>query len=426
MRSLLVFLILLVTTGCTLAQESDLARKLRELPGVVNITPFKRDTLFSEEYEIELRQSLDHSNPDGRSFTQHIFLSHRDADGPTVLETEGYAARAGRARELTRYLKGNQIVVEHRFCGKSAPDSLDWRCLTLKQSADDLHTIATLLKGIYRGRWISSGTSKGGQTTLLYRYYYPDDVDASVAYVAPVNLAQEDPRLLAFFRTVGTPECRQRIKEYQRALFRSADRILTMVDSLISRNKMILPLGGRLTFEYMVLEYPFAHWQYGIPCESVPDAGAPAETLFSHLNRVVGFSLYNEQGMKYFQPFQYQAYTELGYYGYDITDFKEYLHAMNEPTNRVFAPANVELKYNCATMQSINKWLQREGNNIIYIYGENDPWGATGIELNGMTNALKMVKKGGAHGSRISTLSPEQQELVLSTLEKWLHLTIPR
>ncbi len=40
-------------------------------------------------------------------------------------------------------------------------------------------------------------------TALYYRYYYPDDVDATVAYVAPIMERTDDPRFAAFLGAGG-------------------------------------------------------------------------------------------------------------------------------------------------------------------------------------------------------------------------------
>jgi hypothetical protein len=77
-------------------------------------------------------------------------------------------------------------------------------------------------------------------------------------------------------------------------------------------------------------------------------------------------------------------------------------------------------------MYSVYTWLRDHGNNIIYIYGEKDLWGATAMELSGKTNAIKIVKPGGSHRTRIRTLPPEQQNSVYSALEEWLGIRIGR
>ncbi len=71
-------------------------------------------------------------------------------------------------------------------------------------------------------------------------------------------------------------------------------------------------------------------------------------------------------------------------------------------------------------------WLRDHGNNIIYIYGETDLWGATAMELSDETNAINIVKPGGSHRTRIGTLPPGQQNIVYSALEEWLGIKITR
>jgi hypothetical protein len=423
MLRLIFVLMLLGSTAYS--QQSDLFKQLAALPDVVEVTVIKADSMFKEAYELRVRQPLDHHTPQGKTFLQSVYLAHVDFGRPVMFETEGYAARGGgRPRELTTILKSNQIVVEHRFFGKSVPDSMEWRYLTTRQAAEDHHHIVMLLKRLYKGKWISSGTSKGGETTLFYRYYFPEDVDVCVPYVAPVNLSQEDPRIQHFMRNVGTPEQRQRIKEFQTALLKREKEILPWVDTLAEKRKYTFSLGKTMAYEYSVLEYPCALWQYGTPPDSIPSPASPPEVMLAHLDKVSTLFYYADQGIKAFEPFQYQAYTEIGYYGYDITDFKELLTAITNPTNIVLAPRNTDLTFNPSVMYNVYTWLRDHGSNIIYIYGENDLWSATAMELAGKTNAIKVVQPGGSHRVRIRTLTPDQQKLVYGTLENWLGMKI--
>lgn len=425
LRRVLLLLILCATVAC--AQDDELLAKLKSLPDVVEVTPIKADSMFKAGYQLRVRQPLDHSKPGGKSFLQSVFVAHVDYSRPVLFETEGYNAGYGGApRELATILHCNQIVVEHRFFGKSAPDSLEWKYLTTRQAADDHHHIVTLLKTVYKGKWVSSGTSKGGQTTLFYRYYYPNDVDVSVPYVAPVNLAQEDPRIIRFLRTVGTPEQRAKLRQFQIAMLKREKELLPLVDTLAAKRHLTFSIGTAKAYEYGVLEYPCAFWQYGSSFSSIPASDAPADTMFTHFNNVAMLFFYSDQGIKAFEPFQYQAYTEIGYYGYDITDFRGLLTSVTNPTNVFLAPPNVDLTFNPETMNNVYSWLRDHGNNIIYIYGENDLWNATAMELSGKTNAVKIVNPGGCHSTRINKLPPDLREQVLSTLEQWLGVPVDR
>jgi hypothetical protein len=78
---------------------------------------------------------------------------------------------------------------------------------------------------VYQGKWLSTGISKGGQTTIFYRYFYPEDVDVSVPYVAPLNLALEEQRIYTFLDTVGDASCRNALLEVQKDVLKARDQV---------------------------------------------------------------------------------------------------------------------------------------------------------------------------------------------------------
>ncbi len=406
-------------------EGTPLLRFLRQIPGA-QITVLKPTVFYKEAYEIRLPQPLDHHHPEAGFFYQKIYLSHLDFDRPIVLVTAGYRSTWNSIAELSRLLKANQIRVEHRFFGDSRPDSLDWRYLTAEQAAADHHRIVQLFRKIYPGGWVSTGRSKGGQTALLFRYYYPPDVQATVAYVAPLNRAQEDPRIDAFIRRQGGPECRQRITAFQLALLQRRREILPLFYRYIRENDYRFYLPKDETYEYAVLEYPFTFWQWkDFPCDSIPPANAPAEKLFAHFRETIPFNAYyGEAEVLATQPAYYQFFTELGYYGYAYNDPQvlRALQAVRHPTNRVFTPREARIVFHPELMEKVIPWLQNQGNRIIYIYGGKDPWSATGIELTGKAEAYKFVKPDGNHRTRIADLMQDEQDTILSLLKKWLKL----
>ena len=419
MRVCVLVLLLIWNVAPALAQGFE--ETLKKLSGVAEVKKLEPPAGYAAAYELQVVQPLDHEHPDGPAFRQRVYLSHIDSTRPMVLVTEGYAAPRNRLSEPTRLLRANQVLVEHRYFGTSRPDSLLWPFLTVRQSAQDLHRIVLLLKELYRGPWVSTGVSKGGQTTCIFRYYYPDDVDVSIPYVAPINIAQEDPRPTEFLRHVGPDSVRARIAGFQRQALLRESLALPALEKLARERKYTFSMGMPLAYEYAVLEYPFAFWQYGGArrLAGMPGDSASGEEIVKHLDTVVSLSLYDDDGIRRFAPFQYQAYTEMGYYTYDITDLKPFLTAVRNPSNRILAPAEADLTYRPEVFQAINTWLRYEGKNFIYIYGENDPWTASAVVLTGMTNSLRMVKKGGNHGTRIRDLDPGQKARVYQALEEW-------
>ncbi len=414
-------------TNETPKAESEFSKRLKALPGVVEVRDTRAGTQRTQEsYEVVFEQPLDHQNPKGEKFQQHVFVTHVGYDKPVLLGTEGYAARGNSGGELQRILGGNQVTVEHRFFGRSVPSPVKWEFLTVKQSADDLHAVVTALKAFYRGKWVSTGASKGGQTALFYKCHYPDDVDATVAYVAPVNVTQEDPRINRFMETVGDEATRKRIKDFQIALFKREDEILPLVKAQADRSRWTFAMGLSEAYEYGVLEYPYAFWQYGTDPATIPAADATAEILAAHYNRVGTLRYYSDQGKKQFEPFLYQAFTEIGYYNYDITDFKAYMKTLKNPSNLSICPDGAKIVFNPATMAFVFNFLQYKANHVAYIYGELDAWAATQMQLLGRTDAIKIVVQDSHHSARIGAFSPEQKELFYSSLERWLDMKLAR
>jgi hypothetical protein len=409
--------------------ESEVFQKIKALPGVVSIKNVLFDKkLFTEVFEIMFEQPVDHMNPNGEKFQQKIYISHADFKLPVMLETEGYATSTYMPRELTKILGGNQIYVEHRFFGHSVPKNLDWKYLTVKNAADDMHCIVKGLKLLYTGKWVASGTSKGGQTTCFFKTFYPNDVDVCIPYVAPINVAQEDPRIYSHLNNVGSPECRKKISDYQIAMLQREEEMLPLIKKEVEKKRYTFT---RCTFEEAyelgLMEYEFTFWQYGrLKCEEIPAPDAPKEKMVEHYFKIDGIEYFSDQSIKIFEPSFYQSYTEIGSYNYNISNVEPYLKHAKNPNLHFMCPQGVPIIYNPETMQKVYKFLQYEANNMIFIYGENDTWSSTGIELIGRTNSIKIVGKGAYHGVRVNKLSPEQKELFYGTLEKWLGCKVNR
>ncbi len=410
-------------------QDSELLKRIKAIPGVKEVkdTPFDAKN-FTESYEIMFEQPIDHAKPKLGKFQQRFYILHKDYTSPVLLETEGYQAppQANRARELTRILGGNQVYVEHRYFGRSVPKKIDWQYLTVKNSAGDLHRIVTELKKIYTGKWISSGGSKSGQTSIFFKTYYPNDVDVSVPFVAPVNLAVDDPRIYIHLDTVGTREMRKKVADYQIALLKRQDEIMPLMKLEMEKRKQTFSkVKFEEAYELGIMEFEFSLWQYGaIKFEDIPAPDAPKEKMVEQFMKVGGIDFFSDQSAQTSGPFFYQAFHEIGFYNYDITNLKPYLKYAFNPDFHFLCPTGKNVKYNPEAAQKVYNFLQYEGNNMIFIYGEYDTWSSTGINLTGRTNSIKIVKKGGFHNIRIATLPVEQKELIYTTLEKWLGVKV--
>lgn len=219
-QSLLVVLFFVLTPYIGSAQTtSDLLQKLTQLFPKAEITVIENLAGYSESYQLILDEPLDHKNPQKGTFKHYVYLSHVDFNKPMVIETHGYNTNNSKS-EVSTLLNANQIAVEYRFYGKSRPEPLPWEYLTNDQAIEDYHAIVSKLKQIYSGKWISTGISKGGETALIYKSKYPNDVDVAMPYVAPLINTQEDPRTINHTKTVGTAECREKSRHFREQFYK--------------------------------------------------------------------------------------------------------------------------------------------------------------------------------------------------------------
>ena len=427
LRKLSQYLLFVIITTSLLYSQENLKSKIESLPGIVSVEQIETDSEYVSAFKIFIEQPVDHNKPDGKIFKQKFYLSHKDESLPMVAELDGYNIDYNRKNELASILKCNKIVVEHRYFGESRQDSLDWNYLTVKQSAEDHHKIIETMKMIYDEQWVTTGISKGGQTTYIHKYYFPDDADASVCYVAPLNLTAEDPRVYHFLDHVGTAECRDKMLQFQREVLKREDELVPMFIEYTKSSAYNYSIGSyNFVFEFVVLEYGFAFWQWQYTnCSQIPDTNASNEDLFEHLKEGSSFSYFSDQDIEANLPFIYQAYSQMGYYGYDITNLKDLLKEVKEPTSRIFLPKYLNPEFDCCTMQDINNWIQKHGNNMIFIYGEIDAWSSTAVELTGETNSIKMIKTGGNHRTRIKSFNEKDQQFIVNTLTDWIDYHIP-
>ncbi len=414
----LLFLLLSLSSG---AQEPAVVALLRTVPGA-EVQEVAADTFFRKTWKVMLPQPLNHDHPGKGTFRQRLWVSWRDDEAPVVLITEGYSAPAPYTSELARLTCANQIIVEHRFFGRSLPDTLDWSCLTIRQAAADHHNVYVLFRKVWRGKWISTGISKGGQTTMYYRYFYPEDADICVPYVGPLNHSIVDSRIFAFLDTVGSDRCRRRIRAFQMEVLQRRKEIFPLFQKWSEENGFTYRRAGgdSAAYEYAVMEYPFSFWQWGMACEKIPKPGSAPEEIFDYLSKAGLYEYFSDEGIRKFEAFYYQAMTELGYYGYRPSLYQGEIRNVRDTTFRFAVPAGSHPRYDPSVMKRVERYLQTEGNRFLYIYGALDTWSATAVRLHGPAEAVEIFKPGGCHTTRIRNLPDAQRHEVFRILEKWL------
>ncbi len=408
-------------------EEPTALKTLLEQLGAVREIAVLESTKFPEKYLLWMEQPLDPDNPSGETFRQRVVVGHVGFDRPTVLVTEGYGAeyalRPGYREELSRLFNTNLVVVEHRYFAGSVPASPpDWRYLTAWNSASDLHRIREILGTFYPGKWVATGISKGGQATLIYQTLFPGDVDISVPYVAPLCCGVEDGRHEPFLRQVATPELREKVENFQLELLKRKKTIFPLFREWCREREYRFRIPLEEVYDYCMLEYAFAFWQWGVPDDAIPPSESDDSELLDHWMSVSEPAYFARESD--YLPFFVQAAKELGYYGYDTAPFEGYLTigSSNGYLHRIMLPRELEeVPFDPLLCDTVTAYLEQHDPRMLFIYGEYDPWTASGVTwLEGKANIRTFIEPGGNHKARISTLPEELQNEAVRQLREWL------
>ena len=424
---ILYLLGLLCLLSLSAVAQTTLQEKLKTISLITEIKPLESKE-FAEKYVTYFTQPLDHDRPELGSFRQRVIISHIGFDRPTVIVTEGYGASYAlnpRYREeLSKMFNTNMVFVEYRYFLESTPNPRDWQYLTAESSADDLHAVRQALKDIYPNKWIATGISKGGQTAMLYRTFYPNDVDITVPYVGPLCYGVEDGRHEPFLRQVGTEDERRKIENFQLEVLKRKSTLLPRFEKHCQEKKYEFNASIEEIYDYSVLEYSFAFWQWGTPVSTIPANNASDDEIYKHFMAISEPSYFAKGGGN--ESFFVQAARELGYYGYDIRPFKKYLSITSSKgyLKKLMLPDDAkDIKFDKTLSKKITKFLKKNDPKMIFVYGEIDPWSAaatTWLNTDKKENVHIFVEPRGSHLARINTLPEEMKQKAISILQKWL------
>jgi len=397
---------------------------LNNLEGV-NAKRIKTQNRFYEYmFELQIEQPVDHFDVSKGTFNQKVYLSHLDFNKPMVMYLNGYTAGSNSyITEAAEILESNQIHVEHRFFSQSRPEMIPWDLLTIEQSAYDHHRIVEVLKPFYNNPWVSTGISKGGMVTIFHKRFFPNDVSVAMPYVAPLNIERHDPRVYEHLNTVGTKECRNAITEYQRELLTNRDEALGLFEEYSNKAGYVYPHGLEASFELSIFEFSFAFWQWSGDCSKIPSLESSVEDKMKFLFYSIDTpSFFNESTLTSILPFFYQGYYEIGMYGYEVDKFKGLTKIYTEEVDnyRTFIPEELDVTYNPEPVKDIINWLDDNGNNMIFIYGELDPWGAAAYKPTENTNSLFLNLDNGNHSTRLKNFPKDTRAAAMDSLQMWV------
>lgn len=407
-------------------------KQLCALDCVSEVQPLET-TCFKEKYVLKMEQQVDWKTSAKGTFGERIFVGMKGLDKPTVIVTEGYSAsyglNPGYEEELSRLFDANVVLCEYRYFSQSVPVPTNWDYMTVDNSLADYHHVRQVFGQLFKGKWISTGISKGGQTTMFYRATYPDDVDVSVSYVAPLNRAVEDGRHEKFLaKKVGTKEERKVIRQAMQELMRRKPELMKLFHAYCEENDYQFLMSEEDVYDYCVLEFPFALWQWGTPVSSIPELTSDEddEVWFDYLMKVSSPDYFDYPSQ--YMPFDVQAAKELGYYGYSLKPIKKWtsLKSTKGYLKKMWLPDSLrKYDFDPALYKRTVKYLKKEDPKHIFIYGEIDPWSSSGVctwlNCKKKKNMRVYVQPRGSHKARINNMPERMKTEIINRLTNWLN-----
>lgn len=420
---------LLFSAFVAFAQNCDIEAMLKKIKSVSSFEKIEKADTTRQYFLMKFTQLLDPNNPEAGTFEQRVMLGHRGFERPTVVVTEGYGGDYAFSsprymEELTYIMDANILFVEYRYFSGSMPEPCNWEYLTVKNSMTDYHNIITSFKPYYTGKWASTGISKGGSTSIFFRAYFPEDLDVSVPYVGPLSGAVEDGRHESFLERVATKAERDAIRNFQIELFERKERLMPMFDEYCLKNNLVFRVPTSNIYDLLVLEYQFSMWQWGTPTNTIPALDSDDKAIFEYFVKMCGPD-YFAAGSN-IESFFVQAVKDFGYYGYNIEPFHKYVNEADIEgyLKRVLLPKEfADVKFDDSSYRFTTDFYTENDPKMLLIYGEVDPWTASGVTWlrdRNKQNIKVYIQPGGSHRARILNMPPAMRDEILEQLNEWM------
>jgi hypothetical protein len=411
--------------------DKGIISQLKHLPGVTYLGKNHFPPAGYQVYELEIRQPINHHRPNGATFEQHLELYQRNLAAPMVMYISGYfnytflSQRDVYLSTPAAIVGGNQISVESRFFGDSVPHPTLWRYDTVWQEATDEHHVVQVFKKLYHARWLVTGVSKGGETSIFHDYFYPHDFSGTFAWSAP-SITQTFSHIYDhFFNQVGTAACRTALLNVQLRALRNR---VTFETKLAAQAKAAHGTwhdwvhGLDQDFEITILETPFVFWQYGGDCSTIPGTGTSLQQLYHWYNVIDGWLASDDQENAPFFTYNYEAGTQLGYPIIDEPQLASLLHyPLSAQAPEQDLPPTIPVRpLSQHLMRAVHQWVLDHANRMLFLYGQDDPWSAQRFELgSGSRDSDIFTVAGGNHLSPFTDLPTAQQKVFIKMLETW-------
>ena len=305
--------------------------------------------------------------------------------------------------------------------------------------------------------WIATGTSRGGQMTNVYAYYYPEDMCVYVPYVAPWSEGGEDPRFYQFVYTeigddVYGPEeaakLRGLLTAFQTDLLKNKEELLPVYETLaLQQFGCVFQEGTPVDqiYDVSVLEFAVQFWQYQqisfdtvrevleMPETSPEEQQAKMQAEFGLLLQV---QTPLDWSVNFFAwPYYVNAATTYGQYHYDFSYLRAALQEAGlEDTlsvteeiedgllwSLVFTEEQrAAFTYDDAFAKALAASVDTTTAKILMVFGATDPWYSLRMPVTDNPNVAVFVHPTDPHSAAISALPDEMRNEAISFMSSAL------
>ena len=388
---------------------NELFTEMKENPDTTVMK--KRETgelTYLSQYSMFILQPVNHDQPGGDKFKQKVCILFRGYDRPTIMVTEGYLWNGfGDAEDIGKNLNANMVHVEHRNFGESFnQDKGKWEYETSAQASADLHAVYQALKPIFKGKWMSAGTSKNGETSIDYAYYYPNDMDLAAAFCSPFIVSLSDKRFGKYlFNEVSTEDLRDKMKQnIRKALENGKDGLYKKACKHYEEKQLTVPSFAEYVFNCFDTFFQF--FQYTSPSrhqEFIKNIIENEEKLVSAICTTIGENRDTDAYTYFVDCAKEQGAPDPGYdYFADLledTGFK----AVDGVTALLKEEDRWLVKHydNSQRTKMCEYFFVNSTKPLLLYYSKDDPWTAGQPEKTG-PNVKKVINPIGVHSSHIN------------------------
>ena len=387
---------------------------------------------YKEQYSMFFKQPVNHDEEGGEEFMQKVCILFRGFDRPTVFVTNGYNWPDFRdSKDLAANLDANMIHVEHRNYGESYnQDQGTWKYQTVAQASADLHAVRQALKPLFPGKWMSSGTSKNGETSICYAYHYPQDVDLAMSFCSPFVLGLDDVRFGPYLmEEVGTEESRNMMKQLIRKGLENGE------NGLYKDVRTQVEAGGKkeLVFDEYVFNLFDAFFQIFLYTPTTAERNEMMAGMMQDYDALKEYVVSIIEGNRSATIYSYwiEAAKEIGWQNDGYSYFSDLLGNTSFDENNVLPSMmnNAEDRWLVNTYDGgvyddiVNNFFMTTTCPLLLYYVHDDPWTA-GMPKKVGPNVKKIINPIGKHHSALNDPSlcpPAIKHEVMEYVQKYIY-----